>query len=95
MPKHVTHSLQHATASIDLDALRANAKLAKSLAPHSQLLCMVKADAYGHGMLKVTGALSDWVDAYGVARLQEAVALRESGCQQKIVIFSHHRESDD
>lgn len=95
MPKHVTHSLQHATASIDLDALRANAKLAQSLAPHSQLLCMVKADAYGHGMLKVTGALSDWVDAYGVARLQEAVALRESGCQQKIVIFSHHFHDDD
>ena len=95
MPKHVTRSLQHATASIDLAALRANVELAQSLAPHSQLLCMVKADAYGHGMLKVASALSDRVDAFGVARLQEAVALRENGCQQKVVIFSHHFHDDD
>ena len=95
MPKHLSHSLQHATASIDLDALRANAVLAQSLAPQSQLLCMVKADAYGHGMIKVASALSASVDAYGVARLHEAVALRENGCQQKIVIFSHHFNNDD
>ena len=95
MPESVPGPLRHATAYIDRSALSHNAKLAQSLAPRAKLLCMVKADAYGHGMLEVAQTLEPLANAYGVARLQEAIELRDNGCIKKIVLFSQHFSNQD
>ena len=53
-------------AIIDLQALRDNFALAQSLAADSQTMPMVKANAYGHGMVEVAQALAEIAPAYGV-----------------------------
>ena len=79
-------------AIIDLAALRHNFKVVRNTAPDSKILAVVKANAYGHGIVQAANALSD-ADAFGVARLKEALALRDAGVRQSIVllegVYSH------
>ena len=75
-----------AIAHINRAALRHNLNRVRELVPGHPVMAMVKANAYGHGLLEVANALAD-VDAFGVARLHEAVALREAGFQQTIVLL--------
>ncbi|XNM69528.1 alanine racemase [Escherichia coli] len=49
-------------------------------------LRMVKANAYGHGLLETARTLPD-ADAFGVARLEEALRLREGGITQPILLL--------
>jgi len=63
-------------AVIDLQALRHNYQLAESLAPESKTIPMVKANAYGHGAVKVAQALADLAPAFGVACIEEALELQ-------------------
>ena len=79
-------SSRQATAIIDLDAIRHNFDQAKQRAPASKVMAVVKADAYGHGASKVAQALVG-ADAFGVARVSEAVKLRESGIGQPICLL--------
>ena len=79
-------SSRQATAIIDLDAIRHNFDQAKQRAPASKVMAVVKADAYGHGASKVAQALGS-ADAFGVARVSEAVKLRESGIGQPICLL--------
>lgn len=83
----MTIELSAATALIDLQALQHNALQIRQLAPHSQIIAMVKADGYGHGLLPITQALSS-VDSFGVARLEEALQLRDAGITKPIVVFN-------
>ncbi len=73
-------------ARIDGGALRSNLQRLRQLAPASKVMAVVKANAYGHGLVGVALALPD-VDAFGVARLEEAVALRAAGINQPIVLL--------
>ena len=75
-----------ARAQIDLQALKYNFQRVKQLAPHSQRMAVIKSDAYGHGMLQCAQALSD-ADAFAVAHIDEAIALREAGIIQPITVF--------
>ncbi|MBA3660103.1 MAG: alanine racemase [Gammaproteobacteria bacterium] len=72
--------------SIDLVALEHNLQLVKSLAPHRQIIAMVKANAYGHGVVRVAQALQK-ADALGVASYEEGMKLRETGIKQPIVLM--------
>lgn len=74
-------------ARIDLAALRHNLALARRLAPRSQVMAVIKANAYGHGMLTVAQALEPLVDAMAVACLEEALALRASGVVAPILLL--------
>ena len=69
-----------AEASIDLDAIRDNVALLCASAPSAELMAVVKADGYGHGMLPSAHAALDggarWL---GVSALEEALALRAAG----------------
>ena len=56
-------------------ALQHNLQRVRQIAPHSQILSMVKADAYGHGLAFAVRALAD-TDAFGVAFLAEAEQVR-------------------
>lgn len=75
-----------ASARINITALRDNLAVVRRICPHSRILAMVKADAYGHGLLPVAAAL-DAADGFAVARLQEALALRSAGIAKRIVLL--------
>ncbi len=77
-----------AWVEIDLDALLRNARALADRA-RAPLLPMVKADAYGLGALPVVRALESldpW--GYGVAMIEEGVALRAAGIRRPIVVFT-------
>ena len=65
-------------AEIDRSALRHNARLVRERTGSAEMLAVVKANAYGHGLLGVAQTLADDAQLFGVANLQEALALRES-----------------
>lgn len=72
---------------IDQEALLHNIHCVKHWAPHSKIMAMVKANAYGHGVKKISQILSPEVDAFGVACLQEAIALRAISPHLSIVLM--------
>jgi alanine racemase len=72
--------------SIDLAALQHNLKHIKKLAPNSQVISVIKANAYGHGHIEVAQALDD-SEAFAVARLSEALELRQAGIKHKIILL--------
>ena len=76
-----------ARALIRLDALRENLKVLRAAAPGARVMAVIKANAYGHGMVTVARTLDD-VDSFAVARLPEAVRLHESGIERPIVLLS-------
>lgn len=73
-------------ARIDSAALRSNLKAIRTRAPASRVMAVVKANAYGHGLVATALALAD-ADAFAVARLEEAVALRSAGLKRPIVLL--------
>lgn len=72
--------------TIDLNALRHNLRRVHDLAPKAAVIAMVKANAYGHGIVRVAQALGS-VDALGVASLEEGIMLREAGITNRIVLM--------
>jgi alanine racemase len=76
-----------ARARIDLDALRHNLRHARGLAPGARALAVVKANAYGHGSVPVARALEGEADLLGVACIEEALELRESGIRAPILLM--------
>ena len=70
---------------VDLNAIRSNyAALRAAFAP-AKVMAVVKANAYGHGMIEVARALDGNADAFGVADLQEANALRDAGIKGRVM----------
>lgn len=71
---------------INLDALDRNLQRLQQQAPHCHIMAMIKANAYGHGITACARALAA-ADAFGVARTQEVLALREAGIDKRIVLM--------
>ncbi|WP_337265035.1 MULTISPECIES: alanine racemase [unclassified Serratia (in: enterobacteria)] len=78
--------MKAATAVIDRRALRHNLQQVRRLAPQSRLIAVVKANAYGHGLLETAHTLQD-ADCYGVARIGEALMLRSGGIVKPILLL--------
>lgn len=78
-------------AQIDLNAVDYNFKnIKQKLSPSTKILCVLKADAYGHGaeyLVKEYEKLG--ADYYGVSNLDEAIQLRNSGAKKPILIFGY------
>jgi alanine racemase len=76
---------------IDLSAIANNTRRLKELVgPRVRLLASLKADAYGHGALKVARTvLLNGASMIGVATVSEAAPLREAGIQAPILIFGY------
>ena len=76
-------------AEVNLGAIRANLGALRGLvAPGIKVLGVVKADAYGHGMVPVARALeSAGVDMLGVVMVEEGVALRSAGVHVPILMM--------
>lgn len=83
-----------AFARINLSNLKHNLAMIRELAGNSKVMVVVKADAYGHGMLEVCSCLTD-VDAFAVAYVNEALALRGNGITQPIVALQGFRNPSD
>lgn len=64
-------------AEINRDALRHNARVVRDRIGSAEMLAVVKANAYGHGLMGVAETLAEQVQLFGVANLEEAIALRE------------------
>src|SRR5664279_2503138 len=73
-------------AQINLAALRANLGIATQRAAGAQLLAVVKANAYGHGLLRVLPALNE-ADGLALLELDAAVALREQHYARRILLL--------
>ncbi|WP_180174570.1 alanine racemase [Acinetobacter sp. YH01022] len=78
--------MRQATVYIDREALQYNLNRVKQLAPTAQIVSMVKANAYGHGVKDCLAALGE-TDAFGVACLEEALEIRELGYKQPITLI--------
>ncbi len=73
-------------AKIDLKALAHNLEIIRKLVPKSQLMAVVKANAYGHGLSSIVSALAS-ADATGVATVEEAASLRENGWRGRLMLL--------
>jgi alanine racemase len=83
-----------ATAEINFRALQHNFAQVKKIAPQSKVLAVLKANAYGHGLVPIAEQLKD-ADAFGVARLDEALALRAGGVVKPVVLLEGFLDADD
>lgn len=75
------------TAKINFNAIAHNFEMVRRAAPASRVMAAVKANAYGHGLISVARSLPD-ADAFGVARMEEALTLRGADIRQHIVLLS-------
>lgn len=73
-------------AEISSRALRGNLARVRAVAPGRRVLAVIKANGYGHGLVEVARCLAG-ADALAVARLEEAVALREADITLPIVLL--------
>ncbi len=83
-----------AFARINLTHLKNNLAIVRKLVKQSKIMAVVKADAYGHGVLQVCKSLAD-ADAFAVAYVNEALELRGSGIKQPIVALQGFNGVDD
>ncbi len=81
------------TVELNLSALRHNLKRIRTLAPQSKILAMLKANAYGHGLVPIAQALD--VEGFGVACSEEALCLRQAGLKQRIVLMEGIFSNDE
>jgi len=80
---------------IDLARIQSNYRKLKALVAPSEVMAIVKANAYGHGMHEVAQALEEIsADALGVADLEEAIALRAAGIKSRLMCWILSVEDD-
>lgn len=82
-------------AFIDTAALRANLQRVKDCAPEQSIMAVVKANAYGHGAVKIANTLATDVDAFAVCCLEEALILRNAGIQLPIVLLEGFFQAEE
>ncbi len=83
-----------ATAEINLSALDHNLNQVRYFAPNAKVMAVLKANAYGHGLVQVAQRLQS-ADAFAVARIDEALALRQGGVTKPIVLLEGFFEQSD
>lgn len=72
---------------IDIGNIRHNLAVFKKNAESKKIMSVIKANAYGLGAVKIAGSLSDTVDYFGVATVDEGVELRRAGINLPILIL--------
>ena len=81
--------------TINLNAIQQNIKAVKKHYPNTDIFAVVKANAYGHGMIEVAKAAhEEGVAGFCVALLDEAIQLRKEGLQEPILILGISRLED-
>lgn len=80
-------------ARIDLSALKNNLHVARRLAS-SRIMAVIKANAYGHGLLRVAEALNE-AEGFALLDVRDAIALREAGFRQTILLLEGFFTADE
>lgn len=85
-----------AIAEIDLKAISHNFNVAKKITRKRKVIAVVKADAYGHGAIEVSKRLvEEGVSYLAVAYTSEAVALRNAGIKEPIIVLFDRHDIQD
>lgn len=85
---------RRASVHINTDALKHNLGKVTDYAPDTRVMAVIKAEAYGHGMLTAAEALDD-AEMFAVAMPEEAYVLRESGCNKPIIVLHGFRDIEE
>ncbi len=72
---------------INLSALQNNLAVARQRAPNSRIMAVIKANGYGHGLLRVARALAG-AEGFAVIDLNDAVVLRDAGFRQRVLLLN-------
>ena len=80
------NSVRALRIAIDLDAIRHNLNVARQLSSGQKCFAVLKADAYGHGAIRVAKALAD-ADAFAVVTVNEAIELRNATIDKPILVL--------
>ena len=75
-----------AYAVLNLEAVQHNVQMVRRCAPDAKIMAVIKANGYGHGLLRMAEALQN-VDAFAVARVDEGIRLREAGIKKRIAVL--------
>jgi alanine racemase len=86
--------MKAATACIDLAALQYNLMKVREHAPNSKVMAVVKANGYGHGLRHIAKS-AQGADAFGVARIEEALQLRAAGIVKPILLLEGFYSAND
>lgn len=82
------------TATIDAGALAHNLEIARARAPHSKVFAVIKANAYGHGLLRAAAAMKG-ADGFAVLEFDAAIRLRETGFRQRILLLEGFFDAEE
>lgn len=94
MSNHMNYQYYRCFAAIDLTAIEENLKaLQAKMAPGVRTCAVVKANAYGHGAVRVARHIGPLVDYFAVACIEEALELREGGIKKPILVLSYTHPS--
>ena len=74
------------SATVDTAALKHNLQRVRQWAPKSRVMAVIKANAYGHGLIAVARALES-ADSFAVARVDEGLMLRNVGIHKRTVLL--------
>lgn len=86
-----------AHAILNLEAVQHNLQMVRRLASDAKIMAVIKANGYGHGLLRIAEALQN-ADAFAVARVDEGIRLRKAGIKNRIAVlegFSCAEELDE
>lgn len=81
-------------ALINTQALSDNLETIRGLTGDARIMAVIKANGYGHGIVQVAHALRV-ADAFGVARIDEARALRQAGVEKPVVMLEGFQDAED
>jgi alanine racemase len=83
-------------AIIDLSALKHNFLIARQISPKQKLMAVVKANAYGHGLIECAKTFEEvGADALAVSCLEEALQLRENDIKKPIILLEGFFEKSE
>lgn len=83
----MTNILRPTRVEINLKNLDHNLKVVKGIIGNTKLMAIVKANAYGHGIVEISKHFESKVDYFGVAFIEEALQLRKVGIQTPILVL--------
>jgi len=84
-----------ARITIHPEALQHNLQQAKQAAPNAKANAVIKANAYGHGVVETAGILYQLADGFAVSCISEAVELRQASIDKPITVLQGHQTMDD
>jgi alanine racemase len=83
-----------AYAVLNLEAVQHNAHQVRHYAPDAKIMAVIKANGYGHGLLRIAEALQN-ADAFAVARVDEGIRLRKAGLKNRIAVLEGFSCADE